>query len=147
MADEMNGPWEKEPIPDEATLFMRVHKNLMDNGRPMPGAFRNHPDRTTDGMSTDWKKYSSPQRTRSTARKPPSEYAVIQLNVGDVRQVPRQTVEHTPIYQPESDPPEINRAHTDVFGDKGDIPNKKNPEIRLKFRAICKVIIALEDPV
>lgn len=30
MVDEMIPIWEKEPIPDDALLYMRVHKNQLD---------------------------------------------------------------------------------------------------------------------
>lgn len=113
----MNSPWEKEPIPDDAKLYMRVHKNNLDaTGEPIPGAFRNQPTRA-DGMSTDWEKYSTPEECQARARTP-RDNAVIILPVAEVRKIAGQTVEHTPIYEPLSDQPIFNRAHADVFGEK-----------------------------
>jgi hypothetical protein len=129
--------WAKELIPDDARLFMRVHKNQLDaDGEPIPGAFRNRPQ-STDGMSTDWEKYSSPEECRNRARNP-TDNAVIQLKVEDVRQIPEQIVEHTPIYQPATEPPNINRSHTDVYGEK-------DAEVRLKLMRIYRMAIRLED--
>lgn len=139
MADEMNLPWEKEPIPDNALLYMRVHKNQLDgNGEPIPGAFRNRPQ-PTDGMSTDWEKYATPEECRGRARTP-SDNAVIQLKVADVRDIPCQVVEHTPINDPLGMPPNVNRAHTDVFGDK-------DTEVRLRYLQIYKTVIRFEEAV
>ncbi len=136
MADEITSPWKKEPISDDAILYMRVHKNNLDaNGEPIPGAFRNHPTRT-DGMSTDWKEYSTPEDCRARARTP-TDNAVIILPVAAVRKIPGQTVEHTPIYEPLAEPPVFNRAHTDVFGEK-------TTEARFHFMKVCSFAIRLE---
>ena len=117
---------------------MRVHKNQIDaDGEPIPGAFRNRPQ-STDGMSTDWEKYSSPAECRNRARNP-RDNAVIQLKVEDIRQVPEQTVAHTPIYQPDAEPPNLNRAHTDVYGEK-------DAEVRLKLMRVYRMAIRLEEP-
>ena len=104
MVDEMNLGWEKETILDDALLYMRVHKNQLDrSGEPIPGAFRNRPQ-STDGMSTDWEKYATPEECRDRGRTP-SDNAVIQLKVADVRDIPCQIVEHTPINNPTEMPP------------------------------------------
>lgn len=134
----MKPPWQTEPIPGVARLYMRVHKNQLENGEPIPGAFRNRPP-STDGMSTDWEKYATPEKCRNRARTP-ADNAVIELKVAEVRAIPRQVVEHTPVYQPAENPPNINRAHTDVFGEK------RNPEIRMKYLQIYRMVIKLEDP-
>jgi hypothetical protein len=136
VANEITSPWDKEPIPDDAILYMRVHKNwLDDNGEPKPGAFRNHPTRS-DGMSTDWNKYATPEECRLRGRTP-DDNAVVQFSVEDVRGIPEQIVEHTPIYEPLSNPPLFNRAHTDVFGEK-------STEVRFHFMKIYSFIIKLE---
>lgn len=137
MADEIASPWEKEEIPVEALLYMRVHKNQLDpNGEPIPGAFRNRP-KSTDGMSTDWNKYSTAEECRQRARTP-ADNAVLQLKVEEVRDIPLQIIEHTPIYKPADTPPLINRAHTDVFGEK-------DTEVRLRFMSIYRVAIRLDE--
>lgn len=100
--------WPKEDIPDTDLLLMRVHiKTHAAKGMLSLGALQNR----DGGMSTDWNKYATPSETRSRGRRPKDEYAVIQMQVGEVRAVPNQVVEHTPIYP-------TNRAHTEVFGEK-----------------------------
>ena len=108
--------WQPEQIPDEDRLFMRVHTTWIPRGEVSPGAFQNRPAGAT-GMSTDWQRYSTPEQTRQRSKKP-SEQAVIELIVGEVRGLPWQTVEHKPF----SD----NRAHTEVVGEKDE-------EVRLKL--------------
>ena len=127
MADEVS-LWPSENVPDDDLLYMRVHKDHFCDGEIAPGAFRNQPTRQ-HGMSTDWEKYSSPEETRNRARNPIAN-AVIQMKVGHVRRIPHQRVAHTP------DRITLNRALTDVFGDK-------NPEVRLKFLRIFQLVIPL----
>jgi hypothetical protein len=112
--------WPLEAIPDDALLYMRIHRDHVDasDGIPIPGAFRNR----CDGMSTDWNKYSTPRETRARGRVP-SDNGVVRLVVAEVRGVPGQTVKHTP------DVASRNRAHTDVFGEK-------DPEVRMKLRRL-----------
>ncbi len=76
-------------------------------------------------MSTDWDKYSTAWETLGRARAP-RDNAIIDMSVEDVRSIPGQTVEHC--RTPE------NRAHTDVIG-------KKDPEARIKFQRICRIVI------
>jgi hypothetical protein len=121
VADELGVAWTEENIPDEDVLFYRVHCNDMDGEKPKPGAFRNHPrGDPNSGMSTNWSKYCSAEQTRQNAPQSPQNYAVVQLGVGKVREIPGQTVKHTPNIALN------NRSHTDVFGEK-------NTEVRLKF--------------
>lgn len=129
MADEMNVAWPPENIPDEHLLYMRVQKNWFgSDGKLILGVFRNLPT-PQDGMSTDWGKYSSARDAQGRGRVP-SDNAVIQLNVGQVRQIPNQSVVHTP------DLASNNRAHTEVFGEK-------NSEARLKLSRIYDLAIPL----
>lgn len=120
---------------------MRVHaNNLQPSGVPRPGAFANQPkDDPSAGMSTDWSKFSHPIDTRNRGKEP-SRNIVISLSVGAIRDVPAQSVVHTPI-QPNENPqiPDGNRAHTDVFGDK----KSGDPEARVKFLDFYKVEIDL----
>lgn len=118
-------PWESEEIPNTDLLFMRVHRTYLDaDGTPLPGAFRDH----NGGMSTDWNKYSTALETLNRARDP-SVNAVISMNVGDVREIPRQVVQHSPLQE--------NRAHTDVIGEK-----KTDAEVRVLFTRISHRSIA-----
>lgn len=107
---------------------MRVHEMFRDDGGFAPGAFRNQ----GEGMSTDWEKYATRRETRERAPKPELN-AVVQLQVGRVREVPGQEVEHTP------DVERRNRAHTDVFGEKDE-------EARTLLRRIAKVVIPFDTP-
>lgn len=117
MADEIV-PWDIEEIPDQDTLFMRIHQVWFSDGGLNTAVFRN--TKGTNEMSTDWDKYSSARDTRRRShRHSTEEYAIVAMNVGDVRDVPAQTVVHSP--QPD------NRSHTDVIGDK------RLPEVRVKF--------------
>jgi hypothetical protein len=124
VADAVGPFWEKEDIPNSSMLYMRVHRhNLGDDGIPIPGAFRDH----GGGMSTDWDKYSTPQDTLNRAREPKNN-AIIEMNVGDIRSIPNQTVQHCPC-------PE-NRAHTNVIGNK-----HTDPEVRIKFGRLYRMVI------
>ena len=113
--------WPQEPIPDEDKLFMRVHRQWTRDGNPIPGAFQNR----GKGMSTDWARYSTPAETLNRAKKP-EENGVLKFSVGEVRAIPNQTVEHTPI--------KMNRAHTDVSG-------IKDEDVRLKLTRVCRWVI------
>ena len=103
---------------------MGVHKTwFKPDGTLATGAFRNR----GAGMSTDWSKYATPEETRQR-RRVPGDNAVVQMNVGQVRAVPGQSVTHTPF-------PE-NRAHTDVFGEKDE-------EARVLLRRASTIILEL----
>jgi len=121
--------WSSEEIPAEDHLWMRVHRNDLEDGEILPRAFRNRP-KDTDGMSTDWEKYRTAQDTRNDGRVAPGNYAVIRLNVGEVREIPDQTVVHTPDLEKQ------NRAHTDVFG-------VKNPQARVLLIRAATIVIPL----
>jgi hypothetical protein len=54
------------------------------------------------------------------------------MTVDEVRRIPGQVVQHSPL-------PE-NRAHTDVIGNK-----KKDPEVRVKFTRISHIVISLSE--
>ena len=118
-------PWESESIPDAHSLYLRIHAMWWKNGQLFPGAFKNH----GRGMSTNWSRYATPQDTKNQARDP-HKNAVVEMNVGAVRGVPGQVVEHTP------DLERNNRAHTDVLGEK-------DPEVQLSLLRVAKVVIDL----
>lgn len=110
--------FEVEEIPDDHSLYMRIHRQFIKEGILQPGAFKNH----GEGMSTDWSNYSIPSDTQNMARNP-FDNGVISLNVGETRLIPDQTVIHSP--------KDDNRAHTDVLGEKG-------TKIRILFKRISK---------
>jgi hypothetical protein len=130
--------WPVESIPSGDTIYRRAHKQKFKNGEAQPSAFE-----LTDGMSTDWEKYSTAQQARQRAAKPIAN-GVVSLRVGDVREISPLTVDHSPI-RPGSTTPDArglavapNRAHTDVNG-----PN--TPEIRDKLSKIAKLEILPES--
>ena len=113
----VSGPWPIEDhIPDEDSLFMRVHKeDIDDDGPPEPRVFRNHLDEYgTAAMSTDWNKYCDPESTQQRARRrPPADHGVISLRVRTVRTIPGHVVLHAPVFRDPEDPLDPNdRGHS-----------------------------------
>lgn len=115
---------------------MRVHKQYLTRpGRISASCFRNRRDSTTGrvGMSTDWRKYATPEECRARARVP-DDNGVIEMVAGRVEQeIPGQKVEHTPIQGRENIPD--NRAHTDVIG-----PKEEDPEVQVLFSRTCRLV-------
>ncbi len=107
--------WQPEPIPDEDTLYFRVHKKWYRNGIFNPTAFVDKPGQ--GGMSVDWKQYcDTPQECQAHGRSPVQDNGVVSFNCGEVRhRPPPLTVEHMPVYDP---PEERNRAHSEILGEK-----------------------------
>lgn len=102
MADELNDEWRAEEIPNADFLYMRVHKQFVRDGKLQAGAFRNQPKSDPNaGMSTDWEKYSTPERTQRRAKIPSDNY-VVKFRVGAERAIPGQSVIHTPDKLPRS---------------------------------------------
>jgi hypothetical protein len=136
VADAVN--WPSELIPDEDYLFLRVHwRRFRKSGEIGPSAFENKPTET-DGMSTDWEKYSTAQESQGRATTP-SDNAIIRLNVAKIRKIPGQTVVHTPIQRGDPICPPGNRAHTDVVGEK-------SPEIRTRLSRINYELVIPPPP-
>src|SRR5258706_4359980 len=109
--------WPNEDIPDDASLFMRVHRLFTNSGQLGPNAFRDH----GHGMSVDWSKYSTADETRNRARSP-KDNAVISMGVAAVRAIEGLAVEHAPIQEGSVDAKGThlipNRAHAEVMGEK-----------------------------
>lgn len=122
--------WPKEEIPDEAAVFMRVHRNFIQGEELGPNTFRDH----GRGMSVDWSNYSTPLETQGRARNP-NDNAVISMVVGHIRLIEGLVVEHDPIQENGTDetgkPIQPNRAHSEVLGEK-------TTERRLKLSRIWK---------
>ena len=114
--------WPKEDIPDEAVLYFRIHKWAYHGGVLNPSVFVDQ----EGGMSVDWAKYSDAVACRSRARNP-GDNGVVSFNCGEVRQVPPLTVEHEPIQTG----PEMNRAHSEVLGEKDE-------EVQVKLSRISR---------
>ena len=119
--------WPVEHIPDVDSLFLRVHRLNVKNGKPIPRAYDEH----DGGMSTNWSRYADAELTRQQAclalhpltgqPKNPVNYGVLEFNVGKVRAIESVEVTHTPRQD--------NRAHTDVTG-------TNSPETRVKLGRI-----------
>lgn len=135
----MSQRWPSELIPDEDLLYKFVHQQwFKKTGEVSPTFFKNVMDPLTghSGMSTDWSRYSSPEETRSRA-KDPAINGVIEMTAVDVRAIPEQTVEHTPIQNNPNPKIKDNHSHTDVFGSKDDL------EIKRLFSRKCRIVISL----
>lgn len=109
--------WPKEEIPDNSSVLLRVHKSLFPDGELRPHVFRDQ----GNGMSVDWRKYSTPSETRDRGRIP-AYNAVISMAVGGIRQIEGLIVEHDPVQENSFDqrgnPLKPNRAHSLVIGEK-----------------------------
>lgn len=124
--------FEKERIPDEATLYCFVHKANVDYKKgnvPRAAAFQNTP-KEGDNLSSDWAEYSSAEETRarigkqfkfnSQVFKDPRDFGVLQMSVGILRSEHyRQDINYDPIFND----PEIlgvpnNKAHSIIVGEK-----------------------------
>ncbi len=102
--------FEKENILDKCHVFYRLHQSFFNKkGKLSPGVFQDR----GNGMSVDWKKYSTPEETQMRAPKNPKLNKIGELNVGEIRKIELK-VEHTP------DELTRNRAHSDVFGTKSE---------------------------
>lgn len=85
-------------------------------------------------MSANWDKYSDAKSTRRGGPQTPQNYGVVRLEVGSTRQIPGQTVEHSP------DHIRRNRAHTDIIG-------VKDAEARLIFLRTYNLVVGINNPV
>jgi hypothetical protein len=105
-------PWSIETIPDGDWLFYRVPVGwLKPNKKPHPGVFQQR----GNAMSADWNKYSTGEETRSRSPNP-ARFAVLKMSVDCVRSIRGMSVLHDPIYAPNDDPPNVNRAHCAIYG-------------------------------
>ena len=120
--------WPNEEIPDDSSVLLRVHKNLIPHGELTPNVFRDQ----GHGMSVDWRKYSTPSETRDRGRVP-ADNAVISMAVGGIRQIDGLVVKHDPIqvnsFGTQGNPLKPNRAHSLVIGEK-------TTECRLKLSRV-----------
>ena len=139
----MSERWASEPIPDEDLLYRWVHRQWFSkkHGGVAPTFFKNalDPSAGRAGMSTDWSRYSTPQESRQRARDP-AVNGVIEMTVADVRAIPDQVVEHTPIQDHPDPNVRDNRAHADVFG-----PKEDDPEIQRAFARASRIVITVPE--
>ena len=129
MAEELE--WPVEEIPDTDSVFMRAHRGYFRDGELQPGVFQAH----SKGMSVNWDKYASAEKTRQQASKDPQHNAVISMPVIGIRQIDDLKVEHTP--EP------TNQAHSDVFGLPQKSQRDRRDEMRRLLLRIATIVIPL----
>jgi len=116
--------WPKEDIPNfdrnsnDYLLYRHIHKTYIKKTNPeiiSPSSFK---DPQGTGISTDWGKYSSPQKTQKRSEKnPPEDYGVVSLKVREIREkeeLNKLTIEHAP--KQKTINYEGNQAHTNING-------------------------------
>jgi hypothetical protein len=134
MVEDVPINWPIEEIPNQDLLFMRVHLNLIREGHDstLNGVSKNIFRVHEDGISTNWNKYSTPEKTRQEGKNPEMN-GVIKLMVGDIRTISSVKVMHSPIRE--------NRAHTNIQN----IPNDpvKTLIIRTKLAEYSQWVIPL----
>ena len=128
MAEELE--WSVEKIPDADSVFMRAQRMYFRDGELQPGVFQSH----GGGMSVNWERYASAEKTKQQARKDADHNAVISMPVIGIRQIDELKVEHTP--EP------TNQAHSDVFG----LPQKSQRDRRDEMRRLILKIATIVIP-
>lgn len=116
--------WEKENIPstdpfnNDYLLFRNIHRTFIRERDPQmisPSSFKDPKGR---GISTDWSKYSTPQKTQKRSkRNPPEEYGVVSLKIREIREkeeLNKLIIEHAPDQITKDF--KGNRAHTNING-------------------------------
>ena len=125
MADFDLTTWVEEEIPDAASLYYRVHINIVRDGRLHPGVFQEQ----GASMSTDWDKYSTPQESRARARVP-AKNGIVALDAARVRAIEELSIRHSP------DLSRMNRAHTDILGTPADEAATRIARNRVRTRLL-----------
>lgn len=69
--------FEIEQLPETATLYIRVHKNLINANKITRRAFQDLGEGAKRGLSSDWDKYSTPLKTCQRNNKNPDNYGVV----------------------------------------------------------------------
>lgn len=108
-----------ENIPDGDRLFYRIHPNLVDEGKIIPGAFKE----IGDGMSTAWSKYSTSTQLQQRAK---SLVNIVSLEVLSVRAINGLEVIHDPLYNEKENIDD--QAHSLIKG----IPKQKVLKARIR---------------
>ncbi len=94
-----------ETIPDEDSVYYRVHKCYFENGVLLPNVFRD----IKGGMSVAWSKYSTAEVLLNLAQNP-ADNGVISFHVRDIRNLKTLSVIHKPSSR--------LRAHSEIIGEK-----------------------------
>jgi hypothetical protein len=128
--------WPVETIPDEDTVYRRVHKALLDLEDPdfiPPAAFRV----VADEISVEWEKYASADEALRRARDPLVN-GLVELQASTIRETGSLDVKHTPL----SD----NRAHANIVGFHG-LQKSKLTKLRLQLSMRARWTIKPPVPV
>lgn len=137
--------YQSEQIPNDATLFLRVHKNQpIENmaGKVHPRVFMPpHYDEDNSklyNLSADWDKYSTAQKTKDYVKnllkndkktlRNPEDYYIISVSVEYVRSIGFK-VEHVPCHDINSINNSYNRAHCEIHEIEGVLFTGKNREL------------------
>lgn len=119
--------WEVENLPNEDTVFYRVHKSYCMDGELNYSVFKE----IGDAMSVDWSKYSTPTDSVSRA-KTPKDNGIVSFIVMQLRSL-KLSVYHAPSKD--------NRSHSSVKGN--DKPIQQDTEIRFKLKKLAKWKISI----
>ena len=126
----MNAPmkFKHEIILDGCKVYRRIHKNWLNNkGEVRHLAFKDFDDNPQNGMSVDWAKYATAQKSIESSGKTDVWIKVAVLIVKNIRDIKPLEVEHTPSNH--------KREHATVWGEK-------TTEIRMKLLKSCQQILA-----
>jgi hypothetical protein len=120
--------WDIEQIPDEDSLYVRVHHSQISSKDYLPKetAFLNTPTTGPD-LSSDWDKYANltycrevlaSQKNHNGEYKNPAAFFYYKFRVLSLRELKAspQNVEHSPVYNIVGMPD--NRAHSSIIGEK-----------------------------
>ncbi len=124
-------PVGSEEIPDLDQLYHRYHRIYYTASGLIRGSCFKIKNNI---MSTNWSRYSSPEETRNQA-KIPSDNGVIEMNVGDVRNIEFLGVFHTPKLE--------NHAHTDIIGFENYSSRADLNEVRIFLANVSRWVIKL----
>ena len=118
----------REQIPDAANIYRAIHEMWIENGAiKSVKAFKYD----EDGVSAEWEKYTTPQRTRQFhSNNPPEKYGVCCWNAGSIRETGLM-VDHDPL--PNEKLKSIdNRAHCLLHSTDPRPEDIKEFQVRLK---------------
>ena len=110
--------FDENKIPDEDSLFLRVHKTNIVGNKIIPGAYTIKGD---GGLSTDWSQYSTPHQSLARSKNP-NDNGIVKFNVREVRAIELKVV-HRPL--------EDNVAHSEIIGIPANNPNKTKTRLLL----------------
>lgn len=132
MDSEVGAPQPSEAIPDDAILYMRIHKGWWSERKQRFGAdtFSDSGEGDQTGMSTNWEKYATAEQTREQAASPAEDNYVVAMRMRDVLGIPGLSVKHRPLQN--------LPGHTDVIGEK-------TLEVKDALRRVCWIVLKPDE--